>query len=84
MTYAVRPVSWVVCPKDEPMFSELVTTVTIVDESAGEFVEVKQHRRDDPDHGSSITIDCDEWPALRKAIDMATANCRPVPATGER
>ena len=38
--YITRTTQVAVLPEDQPIFSEMATTVTIVDESADEFVEV--------------------------------------------
>ena len=40
--HEVRTMSLVIAPKGEPIFSECATHVRIVDEAAGEFVEVEQ------------------------------------------
>lgn len=72
-----RPISWVIAPAGEPIYSTMATTVTIVDEGAGEFIEIKQYRRSD---AGTIAIDCDEWIALRDAIDHAVKQCRAEPA----
>lgn len=71
--YEARAVSWVVVPKGEEQYSEMATTIRITDESAGEFVEVEQSGRTDV---GKICIDVDEWPTLRKTIDLAIAACR--------
>lgn len=71
MTTETRPISWIVKPPDEPIFSELATEVRIVDEAAGEFVVVKQDRSDP----GEIAIEPSEWPTLRDAIDNAVRQC---------
>ena len=63
-------------PADEPLFSEMVTTVEIADESGGEFVEVSQHGGTDI---GKIQINREEWPALRDAINRLVRECREVP-----
>ena len=73
-TYITRATSVVVAPEDAPLYSEMATTVTIVDEAAGEFVEVEQHGRADV---GKISISPEEWPELRTAIDVLIAACRP-------
>jgi hypothetical protein len=73
MTYEIRTLSLYVAPKDQPVYSELGTTITIVDEAAGEFVEVSQSGRTDL---GKIAISPREWPAVREAIDTAIGNCR--------
>ena len=78
--YITRTTQVVVLPEDQPIFSELATTVTIVDESADEFVEVVQSGRIDL---GKIAINPNEWPALREAIDMMIAQCQREKARGE-
>ena len=63
-------------PADEPLFSEMVTTVEIEDEAGGEFVEVSQHGA--PGIGK-IQINPEDWPALRAAINRLVRECRDVP-----
>lgn len=53
-------------PAGEPIFSERATRISIVDEAAGEFVEVSQESRAGL---GKIAIDREEWPTLRAAID---------------
>ena len=67
MKYKSRIVSIVVLPIGEPVFSEQATTVSIDDESGGEFVRLSQSR--DESKPGSVTIDPDEWPLLRETID---------------
>ena len=71
--YITRTTQVVVLPEDRPIFSAMATTVTIVDEAAGEFVEVGQSGDISLD---KIAINPNEWPALREAIDMMIAQCR--------
>lgn len=71
--YETRVIAMSVQPQDEPIFSERATMVTIVDEAAGEFVEVSQSGRDDL---GKIAINPEEWPELRDAIDCMITSCR--------
>jgi hypothetical protein len=73
MTYETRVTTMVVVPTGEPLFSERATEVRITDEAGGEFVEVCQSRGSDL---GRIAINPEEWPALRKAIDVQIAVCR--------
>ena len=73
MGFERRVTAVTVSKKGEPLFSEYVTRVEIVDEAAGEFVEVSQHGREG---GGKIAIASNEWPALRDAIDELIAACR--------
>lgn len=70
--YVMRKTEIAVLPEEEPLFSEMVTHVRIVDESAGEFVEVEQHGRADV---GKVCINPEEWPSLRAAIDEMIACC---------
>lgn len=65
MPYEVLTHSLIVVPEGDPIYSETATTVRLVDEAAGMFVEVEQHGRD----VDKIAIDPEEWPAIRDAID---------------
>lgn len=70
-----RPIKWTVGPETEPIFSENQTAVEIVDEAAGEFVEVSQTDREGDGIGK-ISFSPDEWPAIRAAIDKAVKLCK--------
>ena len=63
-----------VAPEDEPIFSELATSITIEDEGVGEFLKVSQIN----DHAKKGTIEItpEEWPTIRDAIDVMIAACR--------
>lgn len=74
MQNKARITQMTVLPEGGALFSEFATKVTIVDEAAGEFVEVEQSRRIDL---GKIAINPDEWPALRKAIDLMVRGCQP-------
>lgn len=66
LKYHIQSLSVIVKPVDQPIFSELATTVSRVDEGAGMFVEVEQSGRTDL---GKIAIGLAEWPVLRQAID---------------
>jgi hypothetical protein len=71
-----RSVKWVVGAVDEPVFSDALTAVGIVDEGdgAGEFVQVSQS---DPDGITMhVNISPDEWPELLNAISHAIKMCQ--------
>lgn len=74
MIYESRALSMIHIPKGEPIFVEAATVVRIVDEAAGEFVEVSQEDREG--HGK-ISIDPGEWLSLRDLIDKMVGECRP-------
>lgn len=71
--YQVRVGSLLVMQPDDTIFSELMTTVRLADEAAGEFVEVEQSGRTDL---GKIAICRDEWLALATAINLMIAQCR--------
>jgi hypothetical protein len=80
MKYITRVTEIAVVPEHEILTSELTTHVRIVDEGAGEFVEVVQHGRVDI---GKIQIDPDEWQALRDTIDQLIPLCQPERAGGK-
>jgi hypothetical protein len=55
-----------VLPEGEPIFSQLATEISIVDEAAGPFIEMRQF----PDDGEEkyIRFDIDEWSYIAKAV----------------
>jgi hypothetical protein len=73
MKYETRTTSVTVCPVSEPAYSTMATKIEIADEAAGEFVEVSQSSRSDI---SKISINPEEWPELREAINRMIQECR--------
>ena len=69
----IRTTQLTVGPESESLFSEMQTQVNIVDEAAGEYVEVQQHGRTDL---GKVAINPEEWPMLRAAIDQLISECR--------
>jgi hypothetical protein len=55
-----------VLPKGEPIFSHQATEISIIDEAAGPFIEIRQF----PDEGDekNLRFDLDEWPHIAKAV----------------
>lgn len=80
MIYTTRTTSLTVLPEGQPIYSEQATSVNIVDEAGGEFVEVCQSGRSDL---GKIAINPEEWPTLRAAIDTMIEQCREEKARGE-
>ena len=72
--YEIRVRSLIVLPKGREIFSDGITIVELDDESAGEFVVVRQPHNDER---GEIRIDPDEWPVLRDAIDRLVKECKP-------
>ena len=71
-----RSVKWVVGEVDQPVFSDALTGVGIVDdgEGAGEFVQVSQADADGIT--MHINIRADEWPELLNAVTHAVRMCQ--------
>ena len=69
MALEKRYIAAVVCREGEPIYSERSTTVSIRDDGGGEFVEVLQE-------SGRISMDVEEWPALKAAIDAMILACR--------
>ncbi len=71
-----RSIKWVVGAVDEPVFSDALTSVGIIDdgEGAGEFVQVSQS--DEDGIKTNIKINPDEWPELLNAIGHAIKMCQ--------
>ena len=63
---------YTILPIGQSIYSEMATTVELDDEGAGLFVAVKQAGRTD----SSITFDNEEWPQVKRAIDLLLFECK--------
>jgi hypothetical protein len=74
-TFLTRTIKLTVLAEGDTLFGESATTVEIVDDSAGEFIEVEQQI----DGCGKIRISPEEWPELRLAIDSMIAGCGEVP-----
>ena len=71
MTYETRTTKIAVGVKGDPIFSESITEVEIIDEVAGEFIEVRQE-----DGSQKLRFDKDEWPHIRSAVNKMFKLCR--------
>lgn len=57
-------------PPTEPIFSERATHVSIVDEAAGEFIEIQQDNGHGREGRQAIGVsDEGEWAAIKSAVD---------------
>lgn len=74
--YEIRTVALVVNKNGCEIFDDSATRVEIVDEAAGEFVEVRQSASMT---NGLIGITKEEWPLLREAIDRLISECRESP-----
>ncbi len=72
MKYESRVIEMLHAPEGDKTFFENGIRVRIVDEAAGEFVEIESQA----DNPGKIGIDPDEWPALRSLIDKMVRSCR--------
>jgi len=69
MTYETRTTKIIVGVKGEQVFSDSITEIEIIDEAAGEFVEIRQDDK-------KLRFDVDEWPHVRAAINKMVKLCR--------
>lgn len=69
--YIQRTLSIIILPQGADIFDEAATTITIKDDSGGEYLAVSQSHPD-TDTGE-IRIDPEEWPAIRDGIDSMFA-----------
>ena len=71
MTYETRTTKMIVGVKGDQIFCESITEVEIIDEAAGEFIEVRQE-----DGSQKLRFDAEEWPHVRDAIEKMFKLCR--------
>lgn len=69
MTYETRTTKMIVGVKGEQIFDDSVTEIEIVDEAAGEFLEISQDEQ-------KLRFDKEEWPHVRNAIEKMFKLCR--------
>jgi hypothetical protein len=69
MTYETRTTKMIVGVKNQQIFDDSVTEIEIVDEAAGEFLEISQ---DD----QKLRFDPEEWQHVRAAIEKMFKLCR--------
>lgn len=72
--WEVRVITTMVNKKNGPVFGELATIIEVSDEAAGEFVKVRQQY--DGIEPGTVSIDKEEWPLIREAIDSAIGQLR--------
>jgi hypothetical protein len=73
MNYETRTLKIAVVQIGEQLFHDATTNIEIVDEAAGEFIEVSQHT---DSGGGKIRIDKIEWPKISAAIEKMLKECR--------
>ena len=69
MKHETRTTKIIVGVKGEQLFCESITEIEIIDEAAGEFIEIRQ---DD----EKLRFDADEWVHVRAAINKMFKLCR--------
>lgn len=74
--YEIRTTAWAVGPAKEPLFSEMITSIRIEDEAAGEFLILSQEPGGR--QAGELAISPEEWPLIRDAIDNAIKQCRDI------
>lgn len=70
MKYKTRPLKTAVIPNEQPLFSEGVTSIEIMDDAGGEYLKVSQCRYLESADEQSILIDPEEWPFIRQEISV--------------
>lgn len=74
MSLELRTTEVTLVPKGEPIFNEQAISIKIVDEAAGEFIQLQGTSSSDEE--MKFQIDPTEWQDLKKAIDMMIKGCR--------
>jgi len=69
MNYETRTTKMIVGIKGQQIFDDSVTEIEIVDEAAGEFLEISQE-------GGKLRFDLEEWPHVRAAVEKMFKLCR--------
>lgn len=65
-----------ILPVGEPIFSERATIVSIVDEAAGEYIQVKQQADTTSETDQTITFDLDEWEEVTDVVNQMFGEIR--------
>lgn len=71
--YIIRVTRLSVMPPKQPLFSEQCTHITIVDEAAGEYLEIEQQSGSEDVKAQTITVTPEEWPTLKQAVETLLA-----------
>lgn len=68
--FETRVTQVTVAPANAPVFHDMATQISIIDEGAGEYVSVEQSE------GGGIKITAEEWPEIQEQIDSMIERCR--------
>lgn len=64
--YITRVTRKTIVPKGEPIFSEMATHVSVRDDAAGEYIEIKQ---DGEEGNRMVRFNPDEWQIVKTVVD---------------
>ena len=73
MRFHAVPLSVIVKPTKEPIFSELATIVAIENEAAGHFISLRQNEAHV--EKNTVHITSEEWPLVRDTIETMLVLC---------
>lgn len=71
--YIIRVTRLSVMPPKQPLFSEQCTHITIVDEAAGEYLEIEQQSGSVGIKPQTISVTPEEWPKIKQAAETLIA-----------
>lgn len=74
MKLETRTTEVTIAPEGEPIFNDHAISIKIIDEAAGEFLELRGISASNEE--MKFQIDPTEWELLRGAIDMMIKECR--------
>jgi hypothetical protein len=74
--YKIRITQLSILPRNQRIFSEQCTTIAILDEGDGEFLEVVQQSGNFGMKEQTIQINPEEWPQLSQAIEWMMTEIR--------
>lgn len=70
MKYTSRITQITVLPVGDPIFSEKATVISIVDETAGEYIKVEQQADTTSKTDQTLLFDPEEWEEVKGVIDQ--------------
>jgi hypothetical protein len=73
-SYAIRMTRLSVLPTKHPLYSERCTHISVIDEGAGEYLEIEQQTEDAG--MQKIMIDPREWTAIKEAVEILLADIK--------
>ena len=68
--YQIRTTQISILPSGDPLISEQATKITIVEEGAGEHLEIEQQMDTASAMCQTIKVETDEWPKLKEGVEM--------------